>query len=87
MNMSFQKFLAVLLFPVGVLVCIAVLIVSSLLWVPYLVAVLIDLLLWKLLDKDIRNGVKSFEEFIFACYGFAALVVFLPISAFEEELY
>ncbi len=85
--MSFQKFLAVLLFPVGVLVCIVALIISSILWIPYLVAVLIDLLLWKLFDKDIRNDINSFEEFIFACYGFAALMVFLPLSAFEEELY
>lgn len=87
MSMSFQKFLSVLLFPVGVLACIAVLVVSSILWVPYLIAALIDLLLWNLFDKDIREGVNSFEEFIFACYGFAALMVFLPISAFEEELY
>ena len=87
MSMSFQKFLSVLLFPVGVLVCIALLIISSILWVPYLIAALIDLLLWKVFDKDIREGVNSFEEFIFACYGFAALMVFLPLSAFEEELY
>lgn len=86
MYLTFQKLLAVLLFPVGVLVCIAALIISSLLWVPYLIAALIDWLLWKLFDKDIRDEVNSFEEFILVCYGFAALMVFLPISAFEEEL-
>lgn len=79
----FQKFLAALLFPLSVLVCLVLLVISSILWIPYLIALAID----KILGKEQSEFVSAFEEFIFACYGFAALMIYLPLSAFEEELY
>jgi hypothetical protein len=85
--LSYQKVFAAILFPVGVLVCIAALIMSSLLWIPYIIVSIIDKLLWVLFNKEAYEWVSSFEEFIFACYGFAAVMVYLPLSAFEEELY
>lgn len=87
MYLSLQKFLAALVFPVSVVVCIAILAISTLLWIPYIIISVIDKLLWWLFEKELYEGVRTFEEFIFACYGFAAVMVYIPLTAFDEKLY
>lgn len=87
MYLALQKFLAALIFPLSVVLCIAVLAIFTLLWIPYIVILIIDKLFWWLFGKKLYKGIHAFEEFIFSCYGFAAMLVYIPFAAFYEKLY
>ena len=77
-----QKIFAALLLPIAIIICLVVMLFTSLLWIPYLIVALFD----KVLEKELPNfWLNILGEFIFACYGFAACIVILPMSVIDED--
>jgi len=75
-----KKLLAIaMLMGIGVPLCIAIVVaVTVTLW-P------IDIIL-RLLDWTGHGFAEAFEEFIFACYGFGALFIYIPCEILNNSL-
>ena len=69
----------VILICVGVPLCIATLAITTVTLWP------IDIVL-RLLDWTGCGFAEAFEEFIFACYGFGALFIYIPCEILNNSL-
>lgn len=78
---------AVIGFPIGIVLALFIGIGASLIWPIYIIALLIDKLIRSFTKKERteNNILDSMIEFIFACYGFAGLFLLLPLLAFEPN--
>ena len=77
-----KKILAIVFFPIAVILCLSIILLSSLLWIPYFILFLIEKLFG-------INTTDELAEFIFIWYGFASLMIYLPLSVlvFENDLF
>ena len=77
-----KKILAIVFFPIAVILCLSIILLSSLLWIPYFILFLIEKLFG-------INTTAELAEFIFIWYGFASLMIYLPLSVlvFENDLF
>ena len=63
---------------IGIPLCIAILVIATVTLWP------IDIIL-RLLDWSGYGFAESFEEFIFACYGFGALFLAIPMEMLNAK--
>ena len=87
MNTIRKILVAVIGFPIGIVLALIIGISASLIWPIYIIGLLIDKLIRSFTKKEKNedNILNSIIEFIFACYGFAGLFLLLPLALFEPN--
>lgn len=71
---------------IGVVLCIAIWIIATIMWPIFFIALLVNYcirLKYKIEKRS--NFVNTIEEFIFACYGFGIMFILLPFEMFNDE--
>lgn len=69
------------------IICFAILIISSVLWIPFGILYLIDKLISLIFKRKESDYIDSFAEIIFAFYGLAGGIVYLSHALFNKEEY
>ena len=87
MNTIRKILVAVIGFPIGIVLALCIGVSASLIWPIYIIGLLIDKLIKSFTKKEQNenNILNSIVEFIFACYGFAGLFLLLPLMLFEPN--
>ena len=73
------------LLAIAILACISVPLFTAVLIIVTVTLWPIDIIL-RVLDWSGYGFAESFEEFIFACYGFGALFLYFPIEMLNDNL-
>lgn len=79
MKTFLRKLIACLLLAIGIPIGIVLSILTSLMWVPLLPGVGLNFYC-NSFGLEPRKWVGNLEEFIFLCYGFAALWIVVPLE-------
>lgn len=77
-----KKILAIIFFPIALILCLSIILLSSLLWIPYFILFLIEKLFG-------IHTTDELAEFIFTCVAFSVFLIYLPLSVlvFENDLF
>ena len=85
MSSFLEKLIAAFVLMIGVPICLALSILTSLMWIPMLLGAAINGILWNVFALAPMKWVNSLKEFIFACYVFSILWITMPIAVFNDE--
>ena len=81
-----KLFTLVIGFPIGCALFAVIVLCASLLWPIYGIVYLYNYIISSIAKKTVVDEMtQGIEEFIFACYGFAALFLIMPLSVIDDE--